>query len=74
LEFRDFRTLNVRDLTTNRENKGLAKINGFTVPETTAQTPRKLTISGNEFVLIANATTGDISSFSRHKLFKDKLT
>jgi hypothetical protein len=31
LEFRDFRALNVRDLTTNRKNKGLAKIKGFTV-------------------------------------------
>jgi hypothetical protein len=35
------------------------------VPETTAHTPwRTLTISGNEFVLIA---TGVVSSFSRHK-------
>jgi hypothetical protein len=40
------------------------------LPETTDQTPRKLTISGNEFVLIA---TGVFSSFSRHKLFKDKF-
>jgi hypothetical protein len=33
--------------------------------------PRKLTISGNELVFIA---MGVFSSFSRHKLFKDKFT
>jgi hypothetical protein len=49
----------------------LVKLYG--IPETTAQTPRKLTtcISGNEFMFIA---MGVFCSFSRHKLLKDKFT